>query len=143
MQNLRAHYFACFGCLALVLSGCVSVVPHKSERSPEIHGRVLDGQTHEPVADALIALQEHRSTAARSDASGTFVLNATHNVHFITFLGICSSSFPPGKFYGDTLEVSHPRYQALQLRALQHLDPRSTNTPVWILRDVSLIPLTK
>jgi hypothetical protein len=128
--------------LCIWFSGCISG-PHKDERSPEVRGRVVDAQTHHPIADARIALQEHPSIATRSDSSGSYRLHATHNVHLVSFLGICASDFPTGKYYGDGLRVSHPLYETQDIRGRQYCDPLWTNSTVLRLRDISLIPISK
>jgi hypothetical protein len=128
--------------LCIGFTGCISG-PSKDERSPEVRGRIVDAQTQQPIADATIALQQHPSTSTRSDSSGSYRLRATHNVHLVTFLGICSSDFPAGKYYGDGLRVSHPHYQARDIRGRQYSDPGWTNGPVLVLRDISLVPISK
>ena len=126
----------------ICFTGCISG-PSKDERSPEVRGRVVDAQTQQPIAGATVALQEHPSISALSDSSGAYRLHATHNVHLVTFLGICSSEFPAGKYYGDRLQVSHPLYQAQEIRGRQYRDPRWTNSTVLVLRDVSLVPIAR
>src|SRR5438093_484038 len=121
---------------AVGLSGCVLPVPHTSQRSPEVRGRVIDSVTQLPVRSARVALHEHPSIAARSDRSGFYHIRATHNIHLVTFLGICSSDFPLGKYYfRDELDVSHPRYQRAQIQARQYQDTQ-TNGTLWVLRDI-------
>ena len=125
------------------LSGCVWPVPHKSERSPEVRGRVIDAVTHLPIAKATVALHNHPSIMARTDRTGAYRVQATHNVHLVTFLGMCSSDFPQGKYYGDEVDVSHPLYQTNQIRARQYRDERFTNGTPLVLRDITLIPISK
>jgi len=123
-------------------TGCISG-PSKDERSPEVRGRVVDAQSHQPIAGATIALEEHPSISALSDNSGAYRLRATHNVHLVTFLGICSSEFPAGKYYGDRLQVSHPLYQMQQIRGREYRDQSWTNSSVLVLKDISLLPVAK
>ena len=97
---------------------------------------MLEAQTHQPLAGATIALREHPSISALSDTSGSYRLRATHNVHLVTFLGICSSDFPAGKYYGDGLQVSHPLYQTQEIHGRLY-------SAVLVLRDVLLVPIPK
>ena len=80
---------------------------------------------------------------ARTDSTGAYRVRATHNVHLVTFLGICSSDFPSGKYYGDEVDVSHPLYQTIQIRARQYRDGQFTNGTPSILRDITLVPIPK
>jgi|SRR6516164_6680912 hypothetical protein len=128
--------------VCICFTGCISG-PNKDERSPEVRGRIVDAQTQQPIADATIALQEHPSTSTRSDSLGFYRLSATHNAHLVTFLGICSSDFPAGKYYGDGLRVSHPLYQTQEIHGRQYRDPHRTNSTVLVLRDILLVSISK
>jgi hypothetical protein len=128
--------------ICICYAGCMAG-PSRDERSPEVRGRVVDAQTQRPLAGATIALREHPSISALSDTSGSYRLRATHNVHLVTFLGICSSDFPAGKYYGDGLQVSHPLYQTQEIHGRQYRDTRWTNSAVLMLRDVLLVPIAK
>ncbi|SRR6266568_1691465 len=130
-----------FGC-CFSFTGCISG-PSIDERSPEVRGRVIDAQTHQPVQGAVVALHEHPSIAAHTDSSGDFRIRARHNVHLVTFLGMCSSDFPEGKYYRDDLDVAHPLYQTLQIHARQYRDPRWTNTTQLFLQDIVVTPAPK
>ena len=118
-------------------------MPHTSERSPEVRGRVIDSVTQLPIQSATIALHEHPSIAAHTDSTGIYCIRATHNVHLVSFLGICSSEFPQGKYYGDEVDISHPLYQTTQIRARQYRDPQTTNGTPLMLRDIALVPVSK
>jgi hypothetical protein len=123
------------------LSGCV-IGPTADERSPKVSGRVIDSKTHQPLAGALISLHKHPDLNSTSDASGHFVLRGTKNFHLFTILGICSTSFPEGKYYGDTLDLKKDGYHSLQIDARKYLPAGLTNTngSNLTLRDVFLIP---
>jgi hypothetical protein len=129
-------------CLSIGLAGCISG-PSVDERSPEVRGRIVDAETQQPIADATIALREHPRTSTHSDSSGSYHLRARHNVHLVTFIGICSSDFPPGKYYGDRLRVSHAGYLTEEIDGRQYRDQGSTNGTVLALRDVALVPISK
>ena len=148
-SHVRRHYtiqtylqIALSLAICICGAGCLSG-PSRDERSPEVRGRVVDAKTQQPIADATIALQEHPSLSVLSDTAGCYRLRATHNVHLVTFLGICSSDFPAGKYYGDGLQVSHPLYQTEEIHARQYRDARWTNSTVLVLRDVLLVPIAK
>src|SRR5689334_8354656 len=67
--------------LTIGISGCIWPVPHTSERSPEMRGRVLDAVTHLPVEKATVALHDHPPIKAHTDSTGTYCVRATHNIH--------------------------------------------------------------
>jgi hypothetical protein len=122
-------------------SGCV-IGPTVDERSPKVSGRVVDAKTQQPLSGVLISLHEHPDLNSTSDVSGHFVLRGTKNFHLFTMLGICSTSFPEGKYYGDTLDLTKNGYHSLQIDARKYLPAGITNTDGsnLTLRDVFLIP---
>jgi hypothetical protein len=131
----RKFSFIVLALCCLSFNGCVPI-PSADERSPEISGRILDAVTGQPIQGARIALTEHPSTSALSDSSGHFKLHATHNIHLITILGPCIAHWPEGKYYNDTLDISHLNYVSRQIRGSEHLVPGATN----VLED-SRLPL--
>src|SRR5437879_1315811 len=98
--------FSCASIACLALAGCIVAPLSTSQKSPEVTGRVLDAQTSQPIPEARIALHEQPSTFTLTDTLGYFHLRETRNHHIATFLGPCSSDFPPGKYYGGLPEIS-------------------------------------
>jgi len=125
-------------------TGCIEG-PSTDARSPEVSGWVLDFANQQPLSGVRISLHEHSSIATRSDSSGHFVLRGTKNIHLFTVLGICSTSFPQGKYYGDTLDIVNAGYNPLQVDARKYLPPDATNAASshLTLRDIFLPPLSK
>ena len=120
------------------LSGCIWPVPHTSQRSPEVSGRVLDATTQAPIAKAKVALHDCPSVTTATDNSGSFVLRATHNFHYASRMGMCWTDLPEGKQYGPSIEVSHPRYVAAQIDSWRYQKSDSTNYSIFRLKDVLL-----
>jgi hypothetical protein len=66
--------------LSLVLGGCLTVpipLPHMTERSPQVSGKVVDAATGAPVVDARVEFQENSALAALTDENGEFRIAAT------------------------------------------------------------------
>lgn len=141
---MRASYFlvVLFSCVCLF--GCVKG-PSTDERSPQVTGRVLDSRTMKPLQGARISLNHHPAIATSTDASGNFVLRGTKNVHLFTLMGICSTSFPSGKYYGDDLDISRAGYIPVHIRAREYLAPGFTNVAAstLTLRNIVLMPGTQ
>jgi hypothetical protein len=127
-------FFILSALIAAGIPGCVWPVPHMSERSPEVRGRVIDSATELPIEGATIALHGNPRIEARSDHAGVYRIRARHNLHLVTFLGPCSSEFPQGKYYGNKVDISHPNYESTQIQARDFGGP---------LRDIALVPLSK
>lgn len=89
-----------------LLTGCLPI-PHTTERTPEISGRVLDAQTHSPIQRAKIFLVQKPHHTTLTDASGRFRLKETRNFHwaYITPEG----DWPDRK--GNVIEIVHPGYK--------------------------------
>jgi len=127
-----------------VLCGCISG-PSTDVRSPEVSGRVLDSQTLQPLPGASVALHNHPTIRATTDPSGCFVLRGTKNIHLFTVLGICSTSFPEGKYYGGSLDITNAGYISSHVDAYRYLPQDVTNPPPshLVLRDILLMPNAK
>ena len=99
-----------FAILFLVfLTGCLPI-PHTTTRSPEIHGRVLDANTRESVKGAKVFLTEHTRVSAVTDSSGYFRIKRTRKFH--PAVTIPEGDWPPSKYWGSALTVSHSNYVA-------------------------------
>lgn len=104
--KMTLTYSICFLVLGL-LEGCIPL-PHTTERTPEIYGRVLDARTHLPIQGAKIFLSSHPNISCISDSTGHFKLNATHNFH----LGSVppEGDWPPRKYWGAAITVLCTNY---------------------------------
>ena|SRR6266567_2376326 len=94
--------------LVLCLSAGCLPIPHTTERSPEIRGRVVDARTHAPVEGARIFLSGHPNITCTSDSAGFFRLKATRNFHFGSIPP--EGDWPQRKDWGAAVTVSHTNY---------------------------------
>ncbi len=111
------------------------------ERSSAIFGRIIDAQTQKPIEGVRVQLHDHPSLHATTDILGGFHIRASHNIHLISFLGMCGSDFPEGKTYSAELDILHPAYQSLKINARAYL--KATNITYLELRDIPLYPISK
>jgi|SRR5882724_6046422 len=83
------------------------LVPHTTDRSGEVNGRVLDAITHAPIQGAKVCLIESPHHTIYTDATGHFHMKATRNFHW--------GYVPPeGDWPGrkdKSIEISYPGYQ--------------------------------
>jgi hypothetical protein len=129
--------------VGIASSGCMLEGPHSSQRSPEIRGKITESVTGKPIEGAKIFLHDHPSVFAISDRVGDFKITETRNHHLVTFLGICSSDFPAGKVYGDELDVSHPRYEAIRIKGRDFRIPDSSTQSLLVMSNITLTPSLK
>ena len=139
---MRILFQVCILACCICLVGCITG-PSTDARSPEVSGRIVDAKSQQPLQGVSISLHDHPSIATTSDASGHFDLRGTKNFHLFTLLGICSTSFPEGKYYHDALDITNAGYVSLQISARQYLPPDVTNTTSshLTLSDVLLTPI--
>jgi len=108
-RHFPLNYLRLCVCAAalVLLCGCLPY-PHRTVRSPEIRGRVLDARTHEPIEGANVFLKYHTNIASRTDSFGCFHVKATHNFH----LGVLppEGHWPQRKYYGSHFIASHTNY---------------------------------
>jgi hypothetical protein len=97
------------GLLILVALGYFSgfLVPHTTDRSGEVRGRVLDARTHAPIHGAKVYFVNSPHHPTYTDATGHFHMKATRNFHW--------AYVPPEGDWPDRkdkgMEVSYPGYQ--------------------------------
>jgi hypothetical protein len=87
-----------------LLTGCLPW-PHTTERSDPASGRVLDANTHKPIADAKIEFNQPPHHTTYTDANGYFYLKATRNFHWAYTEG---GGWPDNK--DNAMKISHPNY---------------------------------
>jgi hypothetical protein len=88
-----------------LLTGCLPI-PHTTDHSGEVTGRVLDAQTCAPIQGAKIFLVEKPHHPTYTDANGHFDLKATRNFHW---LYVPPEGDWPGR-KGNGIEVSNPNF---------------------------------
>src|ERR1051326_8070926 len=106
----------CFAALLtlLALTGCIPI-PHTSERFPAMRGHVVDALTGQPISGAAVAVHDHPSTKAKTDATGAFHFSKRRNLHLAVVAGICATSWPEGVEWSELLDVAHPEYEPRQV----------------------------
>ena len=80
--------------------------PHTTERSKEVHGRVLDAQTRLPIKGAKIEFLQSPHHPTYTDADGYFRMKAAKNFH--TGVNLAGGDEPMPKM-SDKI-ISHPNY---------------------------------
>ncbi|HXD00167.1 MAG TPA: hypothetical protein VN048_12560 [Verrucomicrobiae bacterium] len=88
-----------------LLTGCLPI-PHTTDRSGEVTGRVVDAHTREPIQGAEIFLVEKPHHPTYTDTNGHFDMKATRNFHWA--YAPPEGDWPQGK--GDIITVSYPNY---------------------------------
>lgn len=88
-----------------LLTGCLPI-PHTTDRSGEVRGRVLDARTRAPIQGAKIYFVNSPHHPTHTDATGYFHMKAIRNFHwaYVTPEG----DWPGRKDKG--IEVSYPHY---------------------------------
>jgi hypothetical protein len=95
-----------------MLTGCVPI-PHTTEMSREVRGRVLDARTHAPIQGAKIFLTNIPKVSCTTDSAGYFWLKATHQFH-LAFVPP-EGDLPQRRFYEYEVTVSHTNYISREL----------------------------
>jgi hypothetical protein len=91
------------------LTGCIA--PHRTMRSQEIGGKVLDERTHGPIQGASISLVEHPEVSCKSSSDGSYVLKATHNWHIGYRIPIVEwQEWPSQTTWSPYIAISHTNY---------------------------------
>jgi hypothetical protein len=97
--KLRNYFtLVALGALSLLLSGCggaFSYSRHTTLRAPELHGRVLDAKTHQPIEGAKVYFCEPPEYPVFTDTNGCFFMKAMMNFHTGRDAG--GGSTPPPK----------------------------------------------
>jgi hypothetical protein len=117
-MKLRSYYNRTWPLLLILtfLSGCVLPWPHKTWRSVESKGRVLDERTHAPIEGAVIFNTGHPDFYCLSGADGRFWLKATYNQHFgYTMTPPESHDYPQGEVWMDGITITHSNYVTRQV----------------------------
>ena len=93
-----------------ILAGCFPALS-TSVKSPAIYGRILDASTKAPIQGAKITFVDRPTISCDSGPSGSFVIDATHNVHFLKIMGPCTfGAWPIGQQY-TRWEISKDGYE--------------------------------
>jgi hypothetical protein len=92
------------------VSGCLPI-PHTTDRSGELTGRVLDAHTHLPIEGAKVSFVKKPHHLIFTDATGHFDLQPTRNFHWAYVPP--EGDWPQGK--DNVVTVSHPNYSPQDL----------------------------
>jgi len=134
--------------LCLILIGYMPVpVPGKLLVSPQVHGRVMDRTTRQPVAGATVMLQEetggkvnNRSKSA-TDPDGLFTVGPEQHSYYVAVVTPCPVyHIPEEPPYAWLLEITSPGYQAQQIDMRERYSQLNNN--VLQLGDIELEPIT-
>jgi hypothetical protein len=104
-------------CALPLLSGCMPY-PHRTVRSLEVRGTVLDARTHVPIKGAKVVQsgtfprEQRRETT--TDAFGRFVLPTSHNFHW----AVSADGDVPQRRYYEALRIFYPDYLAYEVQGL-------------------------
>ena len=117
--------------------------PHSTIRFDGVRGRILDAQTHEPVAGALIEVAAHRSTFTRTDSTGAFHLASEFNYHVIgIFIPAHNPLLENDPRWSPTLFITRAGYKPVGFDAAKpsHIAPSYTGRGEILLTDILLEP---
>lgn len=104
------------------VSGCggpVSYTRHTTVRAPELHGRVLDAKSHQPIEGAKVCFCEPPEYPVFTDTNGFFFMKAATNYH--TVRDGAGGSWPPPK--SDAIYIAKEGYITRQFWRLYNGDP--------------------
>jgi hypothetical protein len=91
----------------IMFFGCLPD-PHRTLRSPQVRGRVLDAQTQMPIEGARVCFTEHPEISSQTDRTGYFLLKATYNLHLASIPP--EGNWPERKYWDDKITLSHAGY---------------------------------
>jgi hypothetical protein len=91
-----------------VLAGCLPI-PHTTPRSNEFSGRVLDAETHLPIAGVSVSLNQSPHHTIYTDSNGYFRMKAQENFHWLYVAP--EGHWPNPK--DPEMKISHPNYITL------------------------------
>lgn len=110
--------------VSALLTGCL--IPHTSERSPQIRGQVVDSRTGEPISNAKVRWLEQSSPSDVTDLNGTFSLPESKNWH-VLYWG--HADVPNHGRHSRILFVTHSDYYPKGVNAFSYVTNRSLRTP--------------
>jgi hypothetical protein len=120
--------------ICLLLTGCIVVpLPHVTQSSPSIKGRITDAMTSLPIKNAIVQLENHEAqdkrhaslhdrprhgATTKTRADGRFSIGSRYNFHLLWY---CNPSFqfhlPNGAYWLGELSVTHPGYEPFSTRS--------------------------
>lgn len=93
-----------------LLTGCI-IWPHRTSRSQEISGTILDERTHHPIHGARIFLTEHTNVAGHSGSDGRFRVKGTYNWHIgYAYAWHGDWDVPKPKYWFPDITTVHTNY---------------------------------
>ena len=122
-----------FGLLTTLLTGCI--LPHTTERTGEVRGRVVDAQSDATIVGVKIHWATDSTPTARTDPTGRFTLLATKNFHVLMFR---DNGWPlPDPDPPRILVLTHPDYRTTSVDVISHATKSQTNG-ILQLQDIRL-----
>ena len=128
---MKKTRFIPFLLLTTLLSGCILPIPHRRLHAYGVRGSVVDSQTRDPIAGAMISRGPDCLGSVESDISGSFEIRPIHGWHGAYFVGPISLSLFPGFDMTApcvTVSASAPGYQ----KTIFFL----SDMPDWLVRGV-------
>jgi 5-hydroxyisourate hydrolase-like protein (transthyretin family) len=139
----------CWLAAALYLTGCFVVpVPHWSQQSPRLSGRVVDASNGKPIVGATVQVTNRSEThgelyagaTAKTGANGEFRLGARYNLHFVYYANASwHLSLPLGSYWTGELRVAHANYKPMCFTEPDEV--RDHRSPVFV-GELRLLPMT-
>ena len=111
----------------LLASGCV---PLHGLRSNGVSGRVLDGQSQQPVVGASVQEGDKRM-ATQTLSDGSFAIPPRRGWYLFFLLPFPGVEWPPDLLYPD-LRLQHPAYEAVTLDLQRHPHQYDSNDVVGV-----------
>jgi hypothetical protein len=104
-------------------------------------GRVVDINSHTPIAGAAVAIHDHPQSYVKTDAQGQFRVPRQKNFHVGYDMNfVCGPGDIGGKYYSYDIDVSATNYVTQKVSAPLHSTSQDTNTGAYILKDILLQP---
>ena len=128
----------------MLCGGCIPI-PHTTTRFPQMDGRVVDANSHTPIASATVAIHDHSRSYVKTDAQGRFHIPRQKNFSFGYDLNfVCGPDDIGGnKYYSSDIDVSATNYVTQKVSAPRHFTSCDTNTGALILKDILLEPTSE
>lgn len=131
--------------LATLLSGCMIPVPipGRIETSPEVHGRVIDRRSRQPVAGARVSFRDGHGTERSRVVTGTngmFVIGPERHTYLMQIRTPCPVYYlPRPEPYAWQLEIDKKGYVTREINLRDMYDQLTNNT--FRLGDVEFGPI--
>lgn len=123
---MKTHAIVCFVNVAFFQSACIVIpVPHPTERSPSLQGRVLD-RNNKPVQGARIELVNENAhgrdgipakmvagAQTTTEPDGSFALWPRYNAHLFYYINLSFDfHWPGGSYWNGQIKVSEEKFNS-------------------------------